>query len=67
MLTTIIELSPNGDRIIYQGEASLSEINDLRRKFSQVSPEHPYISFVIKNSFFTFNMNKVKGIHILSE
>jgi hypothetical protein len=67
MLTTIIEISPNGDKVIYQGSASSSEINDLRRKMSQVSPEHPYISFVIQNSFFTINMNKVKGIHIVSE
>ncbi len=68
MLVTLIELSANGDKMLFQGLASLSEINDLRRKLLQVSPDHPYISFVIQNnSFFTINMNKVKGINVVVE
>jgi hypothetical protein len=68
MLVTVLELSANGDKILFQGLASLSEINDLRRQLLQVTPEHPYISFVIQNnSFFTINMNKVKGINVIVE
>lgn len=64
MLVKITELSHNGDRILYEGPASLSEINDLRRKLSQVDSDHAFISFVIQNYFLVINMNKVKGISI---
>lgn len=64
MLVTIIELSHNGDKQIYQGLASLAEINDIRKKLLHIDNEHPYISFVINNNFFTINMHKVKGLHI---
>jgi hypothetical protein len=64
---SIVEISANGSNIIYEGPATSDEINNLRKVLLTCGKSNHYISFLIGNEFFTFNMNKVKGFHVKSE